>query len=102
LILLKNSGWNSDLVEKFNSLMKTIIFEPEEVLGGLKYHFTDIFVFELSEVDPSVSQETLFLFFSLYFEVMSKSNDKILVNRISDNIFEATVNSYVDWMKLKN
>lgn len=82
------------MIEKYSSILKDVVLLARgDPLGkALGYHFADIVVAELSQVVESTESEpeheAVFAVIDPFIQSMALSKDKILVKRISTEIFD--------------
>nr|GEW15323.1 ribosomal RNA processing protein 1 homolog [Tanacetum cinerariifolium]GEW15324.1 ribosomal RNA processing protein 1 homolog [Tanacetum cinerariifolium] len=88
--LLKKNAWDVELTKSVMSVYeeKTMLANEMKFLGnGVNYHISSVFLDEVKGYMP-VGREACEVLFRPFLVVMSVSNDKVLVGKIRNCVFE--------------
>ncbi|XP_030052319.1 LOW QUALITY PROTEIN: ribosomal RNA processing protein 1 homolog B-like [Microcaecilia unicolor] len=92
-VVLKRNAWDRSLVEEFlNLLMKEVLHHKNKTPNGVRFHFIDIYLEELSKVgaDELMADQNLELI-DLFCKTAAETKDHILMQAIAQGIFDAIV-----------
>lgn len=88
--LLKKNDWDVELCRRVMNVYeeKSLLANDKKFLGnGVNYHIVSVFLDEIKSYLP-VSSEVYEILFKPLFNVMSVSQDKVLVGKIRNTVFE--------------
>ncbi|XP_050372813.1 uncharacterized protein LOC126790564 [Argentina anserina] len=91
-VLMRNNGWELELVEKLTGvLMEGTFFAADKFSGnGVNYHVATVFLEELRPCMP-VRKEVVEVLLVGFVRVMAKSSDKVLVGKVKGSLFDVLV-----------
>ncbi|XP_072981892.1 uncharacterized protein [Typha latifolia] len=101
-LLLKSRSWDPNLCIRFVSILseRSLLAADKFPAQGVNYHIAESFLDELKEFLP-VMPETLDLLLKPFFDVMEKSADKVLVNKIKVNCFDRLLENGKELLRME-
>jgi hypothetical protein len=102
LTLLKQSDWDEELLARYNAIMKEYIFDanPTTRRNGIMLHVADVFIAELSKVEPNyystLSSGVLLALLEPFFYFGVHSDNVAFTNRVEEDVFEAMQNQWTE------
>lgn len=90
--LLKVNDWDLELITRLMTIVEEKAFFPKDIgsqNNGFDYHVASVFLEEFKVFLPFAGSEaTLDAILKPFFSVMSKSKDKVLVNKVKSSVFD--------------
>ncbi|XP_025070324.1 ribosomal RNA processing protein 1 homolog B [Alligator sinensis] len=91
--VLKRNGWDESLTEPFLELLMKEIMHPESnAPSGIRFHFIDIYLDELSKVGAKeLTADQNLKFIEPFCKIAAKSKDRHMMQAVARGIFETIV-----------
>ncbi|XP_045140553.1 ribosomal RNA processing protein 1 homolog B [Echinops telfairi] len=91
--VLKQSGWEESGIKRFlDVLMKEVLHPEGQAPSGVKFHFIDIYLDELSKVGgKELLADQNLKFIDPFCKIAAKSKDQTLVQTIARGVFDVIV-----------
>uniref|UniRef100_A0A8B9QA91 RRP1B protein n=1 Tax=Apteryx owenii TaxID=8824 RepID=A0A8B9QA91_APTOW len=91
--VLKRNEWDESLIAPFLQLLMKEVMDPEsDAPSGIKFHFIDIYLDELSKVGAKeLTADQNLKFIEPFCKIAAKSKDHRLMHAVASGIFEVIV-----------
>ncbi|NXE53192.1 RRP1B protein, partial [Casuarius casuarius] len=91
--VLKRNEWDESLIEPFLQLLMKEVMDPDSnAPSGIKFHFIDIYLDELSKVGArELTADQNLKFIEPFCKIAAKSKDHRLMHAVASGIFEVIV-----------
>nr|XP_009677831.1 PREDICTED: ribosomal RNA processing protein 1 homolog B isoform X1 [Struthio camelus australis] len=91
--VLKRNEWDESLIEPFLQLLMKEVMDPDsDAPSGIKFHFIDIYLEELSKVGAKeLTADQNLKFIEPFCKIAAKSKDHRLMHAVASGIFEVIV-----------
>ncbi|XP_062455359.1 ribosomal RNA processing protein 1 homolog B [Rhea pennata] len=91
--VLKKNKWDENLIEPFLELLMKEVMDPDSnAPSGIKFHFIDIYLGELSKVGAKeLTADQNLKFIEPFCKIASKSKDHRVMHAVASGIFEVIV-----------